>query len=115
MSIQVITTQPNEGGTAVVAVSPTDEDGNPLVFAQLGSPQWQMSAANGTVIPGCAYTDSSLTSLEWVISGSQLDMLDGDDSGVRFITFIATYDSSAGSNLPLHAECKFKIQSLVGV
>lgn len=115
MSIQILTTQPNEEGTAVFSVSPTDEDGNALVFAQLGNPQWQMSTTDGTVIEGCEYSDSSMSSLEFVVSGDQLSILDSDDTGVRILTFKATYNSSSGSDLPLHAECKFKIQNLVGI
>lgn len=115
MTIQVLTTQPNEKGTAVFSVSPTDEDGNALVFAQLTNPQWQMMFSDGSIVDGCAYSDSSLTSLEWVVSGDQLSISDGGDTGLRFVTFKATYDSSLGSDLPIHAECKFKIQPLVGI
>ena len=39
MSIQILTTQPAEKGTAIVTVAPTDEAGNSLTFAQLSNPQ----------------------------------------------------------------------------
>lgn len=115
MTIQVLTTQPNEKGTAIFSVSPTDEDGNSIVFAQLTNPQWQMMQFDGTVVPGCSYDDSALTSLEWVVSGDQLAIFGDDDVGSRHVTFKATYDSSYGTGLPLHAECMFKIQPLVGI
>lgn len=115
MSIQILTDNPMEEGTIVFTIVPTDEDGETISFSDLGNPQWQMSTLDGSVIPGCSYSDSSMSALDFVVKGPQLSILNSDDTGVRVLTFTATYDSSAGSNLPLHAECKFKIQSLIGV
>lgn len=115
MSIQIITAKPNEEGTAIASVSLVDDAGNSLTFAQLSNPKWQLSRLDGTVVDGCSFADSDLTALSWVIKGSDLALFGSTDGGARALTFIATYDSDAGLDLPLHAECRFRIQDLVGI
>lgn len=115
MTIQLLTEMPSEKGTAVFSVSPVDEDGDALSFAQLTNPQWQLMKTDGTIIDGCAFADSALTALEWVVKGDQLSIIGEGDTGTRRLTFKAAYDSDIGSDLPLHEECQFKIQNLLGI
>lgn len=115
MTIQFLSTKPKEKGTAVFSVSITDEAGNALVFAQLKNAQWQMTTYKGTVVSGCSYADSSLTSLTWVISGDQLAIFGTSDTGIRKITFKATYDGDLGNDLPIHDECQFEIEACTGI
>ncbi len=117
MSIQTINVKPHEKGTAVVTVIPTDHatPPNTLTFNQLKNPQWQMITAKGTVVDGCSFDDSSLTSLSWTILGNQLALFGTSDTGIRFITFKATYDSDIGNDLPVHAECQFTIEACYGI
>lgn len=113
MAIQKLSQRPNEGGTAIITVVPTDEDDTVLEFADLTSPQWELMQTNGTIIPGCAFGDNVMTSLTWIISGDQLAMF--NDSGWRILTFTATYNSDIGNNLPIHVACMFKIQPLSSI
>lgn len=111
---QTITVTPNERGTAVVTVTPTDEDGNALTFEELTTPKWQLMRSNGTVINGRTFSASSMTSLTFVLSGDDLVLFGKSDNQIRVLSFSATYNSTAGNGLPLIAECKFKISAVVG-
>jgi len=109
-----ISIKPSEKGTAVVTIYPVDEDGIALTFGQLNNPQWQLMKTNGTVVNDRTFALSALTGLSWVISGDDLAIFGSRDSGNRVISFQAAYDSSAGTDLPLTAECVFTIDKLVG-
>lgn len=113
--IQVICTEPNEKGTAVVTAVPTDEDGNELVFNQLSNPQWQLMQSDGTIVNERSFANSALTALTWVIYGDDLAIFGVADGGERVLTFTATYDSTLGDGLPLHSEFKFHVQELLGI
>lgn len=113
MAIQKLSERPNEGGTAIITVVPTDEDDVVIEFADLTNPQWELMQTNGIIISGCAFGDNVMTSLTWIISGDQLAMF--NDSGWRILTFTATYNSDIGNNLPINIACKFKIQPLSGI
>jgi len=115
MAIQVLNKKPREKGTAVLTVVPKDQNNNTLTFAQLTNPQWQMITAKGTIVDGCSFEDSSLTSLSWTISGDQLALFGTSDTGIRFVTFKATYNSDIGNNLQIHDECKFTIEACSGI
>ena len=114
MSIQTISITPNEKGTAIVTISPTDEDDAALTFGELTNPQWQLMRASGTVVNGRTFAASSMTSLEFVLSGDDLAIFGDSDRGNRVLSFYATYDSTAGSDLPLVGECVFNIQRILG-
>lgn len=112
---QEIDISPKKNGTLFLTAIPTDEDDSELSFAQLTDPEWQMMREiDGvwTVIDGCAFSDSSLESLEWIISGTKLALFGEKDSGIRKITFTATYGEN---NLPLIAEGEFVIEDIVGI
>ena len=109
-----ISIKPAEKGTAVVTISPTDENGDSLLFGELTNPQWQLMRHDGTVINERTFNNSSMSSLEVVLKGDDLAIFGGSDSGIRYFSFQATYNSTLGSNLPLHDECSFSIERLLG-
>ena len=111
---QTISVKPGEKGTAIVTLSPTDEDDTALTFGNLTNPQWQLMKLDGTVVNERTFANSSMTSLEFVLQGDDLAIFGDGDSGVRVLSFQASYDSDAGSGLPLVAEAKFTIDKLVG-
>jgi len=111
---QAITIQPAEQGSAIVTILPVDEDGVALVFGQLASPAWQLMEQNGTVINDRTFVLCPLTSLTFVLKGDDLAMFGALDSGIRVLSFQALYDSTAGDDLPVKAECKFRIDKMLG-
>lgn len=111
---QSITIEPNEEGTAVVTISPTDEDGTALTFDDLSSPQWQLMRANGVVVNNRSFANCTMTSLSFVLSGDDLSVFGKGDSCERVLSFYATYNSTLGNNLPLVAECEFNIAPILG-
>jgi hypothetical protein len=114
MGIQVLTETPMEKGTIVFTIVPTDEDDTELSFSDLTNPQWQLMKTDGTVVNGRTFAASSMTSLEFVLSGDDLAIFGDSDRGNRVLSFYATYDSTAGSDLPLVGECTFNIQRVLG-
>lgn len=111
---QSISVKPAEQGTAIVTISPTDEDDTAISFGDLSNPQWQLMRTDGTVVNGRTFAASSMTSLEVVLSGDDLAMFGATDSGKRIFSFYAKYDSSAGSGFPLVAEGAFVIDKMTG-
>jgi len=111
---QLITVRPAEKGTAVVTLSPVDEDGVALTFGQLINPEWQLMRTDGTVVNTRTFAASALTSLEFVLKGADLVLFGANDNKIRVLSFQATYDSTAGDDLPLIAECKFYIDLMLG-
>ena len=111
---QEITVQPSEQGTAKVTVTLTDESGDALVFGDLTDPQWQLMRSDGTVINGRTFAASSLTSLTWVLTGDDLAVFGGLDSGRRVLSFTAKYDSSLANDLTVNGEARFAIDQLLG-
>src|SRR6056297_363205 len=111
---QSISVKPTEKGTLVVTISPTDEDNTSLSFGDLTNPQWQLMRHDGAVINERTFDNSSMSSLEVVLQGDDLAIFGGSDSGIRYFSFQATYNSTLGSNLPLHDECSFSIERLLG-
>jgi hypothetical protein len=111
---QTITVEPNEEGTAVVTITPTDEDDNTLTFDDLTSPVWQLMRANGSVVNDRSFANCTMTSLSFVLSGDDLSVYGKGDSCERVLSFYATYNSTLGNNLPLVAECEFNISPILG-
>jgi hypothetical protein len=112
--VQVISVYPNEKGTAKVTITPTDEEGNTLSFADLSDPQWQLMKEDGTVVNNRSFANCTMTSLEFVLSGADLALSSSGDSRVRVLSFHATYDSTLGNDLPLVAEASFIISAILG-
>ena len=111
---QMISVTPKENGTAIVTIIPKDEDGVALTFAQLIDPEWQLMRRDGTVVNDRTFESSSMTSLEFILSGEDLEIFNDGDSRIRFISFQAKYNSTIGSNLPLIDAAKFEITSVIG-
>ena len=112
---QTINIKPSERGTAVVTIAPETEDGTALTVDQLTTPQWQlMRRPEGTVINSRSFALSAITALSWRLTGLDLAMFGGSDSGHRTISVQAFYDSSIGTNNPLNDECSFYIDKLLG-
>ena len=106
-----LTTQAVEESTFVVTAAFTDEDAVAVVPK---TAVWTLSDKDGTVINGrLDVTISPLAaSVDIVLSGDDLAIADGK---TRKLTIKATYDSDAGTDLPLNDELSFQIQRLVGV
>lgn len=109
-----ISIRPAEKGTAIVTLAPVDEDGVALTVGQLTNPAWQLMKTDGTVVNDRSFAFSPLSSLVFVLSGNDLALFGSSDNKKRVISFQAAYDSTAGSNLPLKAECVFAITPLIG-
>jgi len=102
-----LTIKPNEGGTAVVTMSFTDETGATVVPS---SAAWQLQKTDGTIINNRSFANCPITGSQVVLTGPDLSMLDGSDSGVRIFAVQATYGSY---NWPLTDDVKFTINRLV--
>ncbi len=111
---QTITVTPAEKGSAVVTIAPVDEDGVALTIGQLTLPKWQLMRTDGTVVNTRTFALCSLTALSFVLKIADLAVFGVTDNLIRVLSFQATYDSSAGTGLPLNAECRFKIDRLLG-
>ena len=111
---QLITVRPAEKGTAIVTLAPVDEDGVALTFGQLIAPKWQLMRTDGTVVNTRTFAASTMTTLEFVLTGADLALFGSSDNKKRVISFQATYDSTVGTELPLIAECTFAIDPMLG-
>jgi len=109
----LLTTHADEKSTYVVTAAFTDEDGNAVTPNTL---TWALTDSDGTVIND--RDDESIspdTSVDIVLSGDDLQIVDSSDDGVRILTVEGTYNSDAGSGLPLKESCKFIVDNLVAV
>jgi len=102
--------KPNEGGTAVVTLAFTDEEGTTVVPV---SATWQLQKTDGTIINNRSFANCSFTGTKVVLSGLDLSITDSSDSGVRIFAIHVRYNSNIGSNLNITDEIKFKINRLV--
>ena len=80
-----------EKGTAIVTISPVDDNGSSVAFAQLTSPEWQLMNIDGTVINDRTFANSAMTSLQFVLSGEDLAIFGDSDRGNRVLSFSAQY------------------------
>jgi len=114
MSVVRLSEYAREEGTYGVELTFTDEDGDALTPNAL---EWRLSTTDGTVVnsrSGVAILPTAST-VTVVLSGDDLEILSTQDNRLRRLTIVGTFDSSLGSNLPLHAECEFNICDLVGI
>lgn len=105
--------RPNRGGTAIVSISAKDEDGVFLSFADLINPKYQFMAYDGSIVNNLSFDNTTMNSLDVVLTGDDLEYLDRRESGKRFFSFKAQYNSSAGFGLYMTASCEFYIQDIV--
>jgi len=106
---EIMKTVPEEG-TAVFRLICKDETGTLVIPATL---KWDLTALDGTVIAYNQTIAVPASTYYLPVFVTNLRMLDGESSyGERLLTFRGTYNSSNGSNLPLHKQIKFRIQNL---
>ena len=99
MSVQVISGDGiAEKGTAIVTISPVDDNGTALAFAQLTSPEWQLMNTDGTVINDRTFENSAMASLQFVLSGDDLAIFGDSDRGNRVLSFSAQYTGTLDDN-----------------
>lgn len=110
----VLATEAVEQSTFVVAVSFLDEDGAAVVP---DSAAWSLLNAYGIVVN--SRSDVAISPLAAtatiVLTGLDLQMLDGQDDGRRLLLVEATYSSTLGSGLNLREEIEFEVRPLAGV
>jgi len=119
MSVQVISGDGiAEKGTAIVTVSPVDDNGTSLTFAQLTNPEWQLMNIDGTVINDRTFENSAMTSLQFVLSGDDLSIFGDSDRGNRVLSFSAQYtgtlDDSTSFTGNIVAEGVFNVFRVLG-
>lgn len=110
-AITIDTTKPAELGTALVTLAYTDEGGNTVVPTSLA---YQLMKTDGTVVNSRTFAASTFSGTSIVLSGDDLAIFGSSDSGRRVLSVQGVYDSDAGSDLPLKAELRFTVQSLLG-
>ena len=111
MSIQILTTNPREKGTAVFTLTFTDESGNTVIPYAL---QWQLMRSAGTIVNSRSFANGDFTGTEIVLTCDDLKIFNSNDTGKRILSVQGYYDSSAGTGLCLKDECSFYIDKLVG-
>lgn len=106
-----ITTRALPDNTYVITTAFTDDDGT-AVTPNAGL-TWSLTDTKGTAIN--SRTDVGMTeaaSIDTVLSGSDLATTGFDDDGMRLFIVDGTYDSDAGSNLPLDEVSVFVINDV---
>lgn len=104
----------DEEATFIVPVQFLDEDDNP-VTPNAGL-KWHLTDKFGKVIN--SRKDVALTpgtSVDIVLEGADLVILQGHAEELRVLTVEGTYDSSAGTGLPLKIETRFWVDNLVKI
>jgi len=120
MSIQQISVEGGipENGTAIVTISPLDDNKDAVSFAQLTNPQWQLMRIDGAVVNERSFANSSMTSLQFVLNGDDLAIFGDADRGNRVLSFQANYDGSLDDGTTfvgnIVAECAFNIFKVLG-
>jgi len=110
-----LTTSPWEEGTLKITLSYTDDDGNAVTPNEVF---WTLTDKDGTVINEREDVEIETpgTSDDIVIFGDDLALQTGETGSVKRLIYVyGTYDSDAGSDLPLKGECEFFINDLVTV
>jgi len=110
-----LTTHAAEQGTFVITVAFLDEDG---AAEDVKTATWTLTDKDGTVInsrTNVTITDPT-SSEDIVLSGDDLAFQTGEsNTAIRILTVEATYDSDAGSDLPLKESVEFIIDNLIKV
>ena len=104
-------TAATEGSTYEIVVALTDETGAAITPSTL---TWSLRDDIGTIVnsrDGVVATCS--TSISIVLGAD--DLVYGENSTKRFVTYEGTYSSSLGSGLPIVAEDWFEIENVTGL
>ena len=107
----VLSTKAVDKSTYIITAAFTDEDDNAATPTAL---TWTLTDDSGTVINSRedVEVESPSSSEEIVLSGADLDVGDGS---VRILTVEGTYNSDAGTGLPLKEQVRFTIEDLTAV
>ena len=100
-----------EKSTIVITVSFTDEDGNAVSPATMA---WSLVDKDSTVINSrdqVSISNPSSTE-DIVLSGDDLAVTESKSRVARWLVLEGTYNSDAGSGLPLKDQCRFYIDNL---
>jgi hypothetical protein len=110
-----LATHAKEQSTYSISASFTDEDDEAVAPKTLS---WTLTDISGTVINERENVNipSPSASEDIVLSGADLALQSNESTqGVRVFTVEGTYDSDAGSDLPLNDEIRFIVDGLVAV
>jgi len=104
-----------EESTFIITASFTDEDGNAVAP---DTAIWTLTDKDGTVINSRSNVTitNPTNSEDIVLSGDDLALQIGESNiAIRILTVEATYDSDAGSDLPLKESVEFIIDNLLKI
>lgn len=112
--MNIITTPASENGTFGVRVGFKDDNGDAIVPTSIF---WKLSTEAGEVVnnrsaESVAVVSSSITI---VLSGADLAIISGTDTGIRVVTVWGIFNSDLGSNLPYTGEARIIVENLIGV
>lgn len=103
----------NEGSTAVFTVTFTDENGEAVEPNEIA---WSLVTREGGIVNGredvAVATPAAVVDI--VLSGDDLALVAGSNNE-RALVVKATYDSGAGSDLPIREMTLFAIRDLLDV
>lgn len=102
-----------EESTYIISIAFYDDTAQPVTPNEV---HWTLSDGRGNIInerANVAATPAPVVDV--VLSGPDLAMTDAKDRGRRRFTVRATYDSDAGTDMPLNQEATFNISRLVNV
>ena len=111
---QMINIRPNENGTVLVSINIKDEKNRILTINDIKNPCWQLERrSDKTIINNRSFENTSLDSLEFLLYGDDLKIIDENDTGERTLIFKCEYDSTLGiNNVPAIDVAKFTIQKI---
>ena len=104
-------TAATEGSTYEITVALTDETGAAISPTTL---VWSLRDDIGTIINGRDSVVATASTSISIVLGAD-DLVYGEDSTKRFITYEGTYTSSLGTGLPIVAEDWFEIENVTGL
>ena len=110
-----LTLRAAEKSTYIVNAAFVDEDNSPVTPKTM---TWTLTDSDGSVINARedVVISSLSTDVDIVLSGLDLALQSGESlQALRILTLEGTYDSDAGTDLPLRAACKFTVEDLVAV
>ena len=108
--VTTLSTKAMEQSTFVITVSFFDEDDNPVVPT---AASWTLTDEAGNVIngrQGVAITPAA--TVDVVLQGNDLAVAGATEAG-RIFTVSGTYNSDAGSGLPLKDHVRFVVEGLI--
>ncbi|KKM69812.1 hypothetical protein LCGC14_1447050 [marine sediment metagenome] len=116
MAAPKLTDEAVETSNITIIATFKDEDKTIIDVSDLGSITWSLTDLDNNVVnsrENIAITTANPLTL--TLEGNDLIIMAGENSSPvdRAVTFITTYDSSYGSNIPLKEEVRFKLRNRV--